>query len=134
MYRWNWHNFPGRRRFLWPRSRIEVMSWTDCMNRCRRTRLSYGSGRVGNIFLARREDGREFSREDEQTLVIFGSQAALAGSSCYSWRRLHVGRDRRSERPKSRAQPLGCGSASLLSAFFLLWSNTASERETTACR
>ena len=39
--------------------------------------LLHGSERVGHIFLAGREDGREFSREDEQTLVMFASQAAL---------------------------------------------------------
>ena len=37
----------------------------------------HGSERVGNIFLAGREDGREFSAEDEQTLVMFAAQAAL---------------------------------------------------------
>ena len=40
--------------------------------------MFHGSDRVGNIFLAGREDGRrEFSREDEQTLVMFTSQVAL---------------------------------------------------------
>ena len=33
--------------------------------------------RVGNIFVAERETGGEFSREDEETLVMFASQAAL---------------------------------------------------------
>ena len=33
--------------------------------------------RVGNIFVADRETGGEFSREDEETLVMFASQAAL---------------------------------------------------------
>ena len=32
---------------------------------------------VGNIYLAKREPGQEFSREDEDTLVMFASQAAL---------------------------------------------------------
>ena len=32
---------------------------------------------VGNIYLAREEGGPEFSREDEETLVLFASQAAL---------------------------------------------------------
>ena len=32
---------------------------------------------VGNIYLAKREPGQEFSREDEETLVMFASQAAL---------------------------------------------------------
>ena len=33
--------------------------------------------RVGNIYMAERETGGEFSREDEETLVMFASQAAL---------------------------------------------------------
>ena len=33
--------------------------------------------RVGHIFLGDREDGGEFTREDEETLVMFASQAAL---------------------------------------------------------
>ena len=33
--------------------------------------------RVGNIYVAEREAGGEFSREDEETLVMFASQAAL---------------------------------------------------------
>ena len=32
---------------------------------------------VGNIYLAKSEPGQEFSREDEETLVMFASQAAL---------------------------------------------------------
>ena len=36
-----------------------------------------GGERMGNIFLARDEGGGEFSREDEETLVMFASQAAL---------------------------------------------------------
>ena len=36
-----------------------------------------GGARVGNIFLARDEGGGEFGREDEETLVMFASQAAL---------------------------------------------------------
>ncbi len=41
------------------------------------SQMFHGSERVGNIFLAGREDGREFSPEDEQTLVMFAAQAAL---------------------------------------------------------
>ena len=33
--------------------------------------------RVGHVFLGDREDGGEFTREDEETLVMFASQAAL---------------------------------------------------------
>ncbi len=39
-----------------------------------------GAG-VGHIFLARRGSGEEFSREDEETLVMFASQAALVISN-----------------------------------------------------
>ena len=41
------------------------------------SQVFHGSERVGNIFLTGREDGREFSAEDEQTLVMFAAQAAL---------------------------------------------------------
>ena len=41
------------------------------------SQMLHGSERVGNIFLAGRGDGREFSAEDEQTLVMFAAQAAL---------------------------------------------------------
>ena len=34
--------------------------------------------RVGSIFLAEKEAGQEFSREDQETLALFASQAALA--------------------------------------------------------
>ena len=34
--------------------------------------------RVGSIFLAEKEQGREFTQEDEDTLSLFASQAALA--------------------------------------------------------
>ena len=34
--------------------------------------------RVGGIYLAEKEGGQEFSREDEETLVLFASQAAMA--------------------------------------------------------
>ena len=33
--------------------------------------------RVGNLYVAEKEAGREFTREDEETLVMFASQAAL---------------------------------------------------------
>ena len=39
-----------------------------------------GTG-VGTIFMGHGEDGREFTREDEETLVLFASQAAMAVSS-----------------------------------------------------
>ena len=34
--------------------------------------------RIGTIFLAHDEDGREFSQEDEETLALFASHAAMA--------------------------------------------------------
>ena len=34
--------------------------------------------RVGSIYLAEKEHGQEFTREDEETLVLFASQAAMA--------------------------------------------------------
>ena len=34
--------------------------------------------RVGSIYLAEKERGQEFTREDEETLVLFASQAAMA--------------------------------------------------------
>ncbi len=41
------------------------------------TQMFLGNERLGNIFLTGHEGGLEFSREDEQTLVMFASQAAL---------------------------------------------------------
>ena len=40
--------------------------------------IRHGNERVGNIHMARREAGQEFDREDEEALVMFASQAALA--------------------------------------------------------
>ena len=37
--------------------------------------------RVGSIYLAEKEGGREFSREDEETLALFASHAAMAISN-----------------------------------------------------
>ncbi len=42
--------------------------------------------RVGHIFLPAREDGGEFSREDEETLVTFASQAALVIANARRYR------------------------------------------------
>ena len=39
--------------------------------------ILYGGEEVGYIFVAKSDPGREFSREDEETLVMFASQAAL---------------------------------------------------------
>ena len=37
--------------------------------------------RVGNIYLTEKDGGREFTREDEDTLVTFASQAAMVISN-----------------------------------------------------
>ena len=39
--------------------------------------IRHQGGSVGNIYLAKREPGQEFTREDEEILVMFASQAAL---------------------------------------------------------
>ena len=39
--------------------------------------IRHGGAGVGNIYLAKSDPGREFSQEDEETLVMFASQAAL---------------------------------------------------------
>ena len=41
---------------------------------------------VGNIYLGRDEDGREFDREDEDTLVMFAAQAALVIANARRYR------------------------------------------------
>ena len=50
------------------------------------SQLFHGSRRVGNIFLAGRGDGLEFSPEDQQTLVMFASQAALVIANARAYR------------------------------------------------
>ena len=42
--------------------------------------------RVGNVYLAEKEGGGEFTREDEETLVLFASQAALVISNARTHR------------------------------------------------
>jgi signal transduction histidine kinase/DNA-binding response OmpR family regulator len=42
------------------------------------TPVQHGGERVGSIFLAEKERGQEFTREDEETLAAFASQAAMA--------------------------------------------------------
>ncbi len=46
----------------------------------------YRAERVGNIYLAEKEDGAEFTLDDEETLVMFASQAALAISNARRYR------------------------------------------------
>ena len=41
---------------------------------------------VGSFFLARKQGGREFTREDEEILVLFGSQAAVAIANARTYR------------------------------------------------
>ena len=41
---------------------------------------------VGNVYLAKREPGEEFSREDEETLVLFALQAALVIANARRYR------------------------------------------------
>ena len=41
---------------------------------------------VGNMYLSKSEPGQEFTREDEETLVMFASQAALAISNARRYR------------------------------------------------
>ena len=41
---------------------------------------------VGVFFLAEKEDGEEFTREDEEVLVLFGSQAATAVANARTYR------------------------------------------------
>ena len=48
--------------------------------------ISHRGEDVGNIYLAKREPGQEFTREDEETLVMFASQAALV---IFNARRYH---------------------------------------------
>ena len=47
------------------------------MSACLGAPIRHRGENVGNIFLAKREPGQEFTREDEDTLVMFASQAAL---------------------------------------------------------
>ena len=42
------------------------------------TPIRHRGERAGSIFLAEKEHGQEFTREDEETLVLFASQAAVA--------------------------------------------------------
>ena len=48
--------------------------------------ISYAGIRVGNIFVAELPSGQEFSQEDEEILVMFGSQAALVITNARRYR------------------------------------------------
>ena len=43
--------------------------------------IRHGGEAVGNIYLAKQEPGRDFTQEDEETLALFASQAALVISN-----------------------------------------------------
>ncbi|MDE2925124.1 MAG: GAF domain-containing protein [Acidobacteriota bacterium] len=49
------------------------------------TPMSHRGVHVGSFFLARKEGSREFTREDEGILVLFGSQAAAAIAGPALW-------------------------------------------------
>ena len=48
---------------------------------CLTAPIRHGGERVGSIFVAGKEAGREFSLEDEETLVLFASLASLVGTN-----------------------------------------------------
>ena len=48
---------------------------------------------VGNIYLTEKEDGEEFTEEDEETLVMFASQAAIAIGNALRYREEQRSRD-----------------------------------------
>ena len=50
------------------------------------TPMFHRDDRVGHVFVGDREDGEEFSRADEETLVMFASQAALVIANARAYR------------------------------------------------
>ena len=48
--------------------------------------VSHRGVRVGYVFVGDREDGEEFTKEDEETLVMFASQAALVIANARAYR------------------------------------------------
>ena len=50
------------------------------------TPMRHQDALVGHIFLAEKEDGREFTSEDEEILVLFASQAATAIANARTYR------------------------------------------------
>ena len=48
--------------------------------------IFHGGERAGNLYLAGKEAGGEFTREDEETLVMFASQAALVIANARKYR------------------------------------------------
>lgn len=50
------------------------------------TPMRHGGVHVGNFYLVEKEDGAAFTREDEELLVLFGSQAATAIANARTYR------------------------------------------------
>ena len=50
------------------------------------TPISHRGVQVGTLFLTEKEDGREFTSEDEEVLVVFASQAATAIANARTYR------------------------------------------------
>ena len=48
--------------------------------------MLHRGARVGHVFVGDREDGEEFTKEDEETLAMFASQAALVISNARAYR------------------------------------------------
>ena len=48
--------------------------------------IRHGDELFGNIYLAEKEDGQEFTLDDEDTIVMFASQAAMAISNALKYR------------------------------------------------
>ncbi len=60
---------------------LESLGLTDILPQCKTflaTAIRHGGAQVGNFYLADKGADREFTQEDEETLAIFTSQAALA--------------------------------------------------------
>ena len=53
------------------------------------TPIRHQDERFGNIYLTEKEGGREFTPEDEETIVIFASQAAMAIANAHRYRDEH---------------------------------------------
>ena len=56
------------------------------MSACLGASIRHRGESVGNIYLVKRELGQEFTREDEETLVMFASQAALVIFNAHRYR------------------------------------------------
>ena len=54
--------------------------------------IRYQGVHVGSLFLAEKEDGQEFTNEDEEVLVLFASQAAAAIANARAYRDEHRAR------------------------------------------